>query len=429
MLRAWIKGSLVMIVSSAFFCSLPLISSALDILIEEDVLTLAQCIKIALQVHPDVVGAQKKVEAQESRVGQASSQNYPTLSASTNYARSSPAGGSVHSNYSSDVSLSQLVTDFGQRETQIDIQKENVTVTEFQANDRQRNIAYGVSEAYYGVLAAKRNVAVAEQTVEQFEEHLRQAQGFYEAGTAPRFDVTKAQVDLSTARLDLIKARSSLEIAWKTLNNAMGFMDAPSYDIADDMDFKVYEITKEEALERAMANRPDLKAQEHTAVSAQKSLRLAAKGQSPTLSAYAAYNFEGRDFPLDEGWNYGLSLSVPVFDGHLVEYKTKEAAANLEEVNLATESMKNDIILEVEQGYLSLIESEERVGVSELTVKQAEENLELALGRYEAGVGSPIEVTDATVALNDARRNYIQALYDYRMASMVLKSAMGESMP
>ena len=429
MLRAWIKGSLVMIVSSAFFCSLPLISSAQDIFIEEDVLTLAQCIKIALQVHPDVVGAQKKVEAQESRVGQASSQNYPTLSASTNYARSSPAGGSVHSNYSSDVSLSQLVTDFGQRETQIDIQKENVTVTEFQANDRQRNIAYGVSEAYYGVLAAKRNVAVAEQTVEQFEEHLRQAQGFYEAGTAPRFDVTKAQVDLSTARLDLIKARSSLEIAWKTLNNAMGFMDAPSYDIADDMDFKVYEITKEEALERAMANRPDLKAQEHTAVSAQKSLRLAAKGQSPTLSAYAAYNFEGRDFPLDEGWNYGLSLSVPVFDGHLVEYKTKEAAANLEEVNLATESMKNDIILEVEQVYLSLIESEERVGVSELTVKQAEENLELALGRYEAGVGSPIEVTDATVALNDARRNYIQALYDYRMASMVLKSAMGESMP
>ncbi len=429
MLRAWIKGSLVMIVSSAFFCSLPLISSAQDIFIEEDVLTLAQCIKIALQVHPDVVGAQKKVEAQESRVGQASSQNYPTLSASTNYARSSPAGGSVHSNYSSDVSLSQLVTDFGQRETQIDIQKENVTVTEFQANDRRRNIAYGVSEAYYGVLAAKRNVAVAEQTVGQFEEHLRQAQGFYEAGTAPRFDVTKAQVDLSTARLDLIKARSSLEIAWKTLNNAMGFMDAPSYDIADDMDFKVYEITKEEALERAMANRPDLKAQEHTAVSAQKSLRLAAKGQSPTLSAYAAYNFEGRDFPLDEGWNYGLSLSVPVFDGHLVEYKTKEAAANLEEVNLATESMKNDIILEVEQVYLSLIESEERVGVSELTVKQAEENLELALGRYEAGVGSPIEVTDATVALNDARRNYIQALYDYRMASMALKSAMGESMP
>lgn len=428
-MRAWIKGSLVIIVSSAFFCSLPLISSAQDIFIEEDVLILAQCIKIALQVHPDVVGAQKKVEAQESRVGQASSQNYPTLSASTNYARTSPAGGSVHSNYSSDVSLSQLVTDFGQRETQIDIQKENVTVTEFQANDRQRNVAYSVSEAYYGVLAAKRNVAVAEETVKQFEEHLRQAQGFYEAGTAPRFDVTKAQVDLSTARLDLIKARSSLEIAWKTLNNAMGFMDAPSYDIADDMDFKVYEITKEEALERAMANRPDLKAQEHSAVSAQKSLRLAAKGQSPTLSAYAAYNFEGRDFPLDEGWNYGLSLSVPVFDGHLVEYKTKEATANLEEVNLATESMKNDIILEVEQGYLSLIESEERVRVSGLTVKQAEENLELALGRYEAGVGSPIEVTDATVALNDARRNYIQALYDYRMASMALKSAMGESMP
>jgi outer membrane protein TolC len=270
---------------------------------------------------------------------------------------------------------------------------------------------------------------VAEDTVRQFEEHLRQAQGFYEAGTAPRFDVTKAQVDLSNARLELIKARSSLEIAWKTLSNAMGFADTPSYDIADDMDFKAYDITKQEALERAFENRPDLKAQETGEVTAQKSLELAARGDSPTLSAYAAYNFEGRDFPLDEGWNYGLSLSVPVFDGHLVEYRTKEAAANLEEVKLATSSLRNNISLEIEEGYLFLIEYGESVEVSRLMVRQAEENLELALGRYQAGVGSPIEVTDATVALNDARRNYVQALYDYRMAEIRLKSAMGENLP
>ena len=57
---------------------------------------------------------------------------------------------------------------------------------------------------------------------------------------------------MSNARLELIKARSSLEIAWKTLSNAMGFADTPSYDIADDMDFKAYDITKQEALVRAL---------------------------------------------------------------------------------------------------------------------------------------------------------------------------------
>jgi len=401
-----------------------------DALIREgDTLSLEQCINIAFQAHPDVIGAQKKVEAQRSVVGQVSSQNYPTLSASTNYSRSSPVGSSTRSDYSSDISLSQTITDFGKTKTQIGMEKENVTVTEFEASDKQRTIAYGVCEAYYGVLAAKRNVSVAEETVKQFEEHLKQAQGFYEAGTAPRFDVTKAQVDLSNARLELIKARSSLEIAWKSLNNAMGFMSAPSYDIADDMDFKVYEITKDEALQKALANRPDLKAQEHSAISAKESLKLAAKGMSPSLSTYAAYNFEGREFPLDEGWNFGITMDIPLFDGHLVRYKVKEAQANLEQIDLATESMKNDISLEVERGYLSLAEYGESVEVSKLAVKQAQENLDLALGRYQAGVGSPIEVTDATVALSDAKKSYIQALYDYRMAEITLKSAMGEKMP
>lgn len=429
-MRGLNKYLLAAVVVFALVVEGPQSSLGQDTLIKEgDTLSLEQCIKIALQIHPNVISAQKKVEAQQGVVGQVSSQNYPTLSASTNYSRSSPVGGGTRSDYSSDVSVSQLITDFGKTKTQIGMEKENVTVTEFEANDKQRNIAYGVCEAYYGVLAAKRNVAVAEDTVKQFEEHLNQAQGFYEAGTAPRFDVTKAQVDLSNAQLELIKARSSLEIAWKSLNNAMGFMDVPSYDIADDMDFKVYDITKDEALQKAMAKRPDLKAQEHSAVSAQESLKLAAKGLSPSLSAYAAYNFEGREFPLEEGWNFGITMDIPLFDGHLVQYRVKEAQANLEQVNSATESMKNDISLEIEQGYLSLVEYGESVEVSKLTVKQAQENLDLALGRYEAGVGSPIEVTDATVALNDAKKNYIQALYDYRMAEITLKSAMGESMP
>ena len=97
----------IFIYSAALFGPLP--SQAETSMIQEgDLLSLEQCIEIALQAHPDVMGAQKKVEAQESRVGQAMSQNYPELSASTNYSRSSPTGGSTRSNYSSDVSYLKL---------------------------------------------------------------------------------------------------------------------------------------------------------------------------------------------------------------------------------------------------------------------------------------------------------------------------------
>ena len=79
----------------------------------------------------------------------------------------------------------------------------------------------------------------------------------------------------------------------------------------------------------------------------------------------------------------------------------------------------------MQQAYLNLKEAEERLPAAELAVKQAEENLELANGRYEAGVGNPIEVTDAQVGLSNAKLSYIQALYDYKVALASLERAMG----
>jgi outer membrane protein TolC len=84
-----------------------------------------------------------------------------------------------------------------------------------------------VKQTYFGVLQAQRNRGVSGETVKQFELHLEQAKGFYEVGTKPKFDVTKAEVDLSNARLNLIRAENSLRIAIVNLNNAMGITEAP----------------------------------------------------------------------------------------------------------------------------------------------------------------------------------------------------------
>ncbi|MBI5039191.1 MAG: TolC family protein, partial [Nitrospirae bacterium] len=89
------------------------------------------------------------------------------------------------------------------------------------------------------------------------------------------------------------------------------------------------------------------------------------------------------------------------------------------------ELLRQNVFLEVQQSFLNLKEAEERIPAAELTVKQAEENFEIANGRYTAGVGNPIEVTDAEVALSNARRDYIQALYDYKIAQASLGKAMG----
>jgi outer membrane protein TolC len=350
------------------------------------------------------------------------------MDASASYARRSPASivERTYDDYTADVTLSQKIADSGRNAAQLRVQSEMTDASRNNFMDVTEQVSYGVREAYFGVLAAKRNVDVALEVVKQFEEHLRRAQGFYEAGVTPRFDVTKAQVDLSNAKLELIRAESALELAWRTLNNAMGMPNAPEYDIEEALVFEPYEISLDEAVSRAYSRRPDLKAREAQRRAAEGSVTVAAKGDATVMSLFAAYSFQGENFPLEEGWNTGLSVSIPLVDGGLVKNQVEEARANLQAAKADEESLRQKVLLEVQDSYLSLVESRERIAVAELGVKQAMENLELATGRYAAGVGSPIEVTDATVGYRDARNNYVQALYDYNVAHAALLKAMGE---
>ncbi len=142
-------------------------------------------------------------------------------------------------------------------------------------------------------MQARRNRDVSADTVKQFQQHLDQAKGFYEVGTKPKFDVTKAEVDLSNAKLNLIKAENALRLAVVTLNNAMGVPEAPEYILDDNLSFQKYNITFEEALDKAYKNRPDLKSIIARRQAADKSIDLAKTGYYPVLTGNAGYNWSG----------------------------------------------------------------------------------------------------------------------------------------
>jgi outer membrane protein TolC len=287
-------------------------------------------------------------------------------------------------------------------------------------------VVQGVKQTYFGVLQAKRNREVAEDTVKQFKQHLDQAKGFYEVGTKPRFDVIKAEVDLSTAKLNLIKAENAVRIAMVNLNNAMGVPDAPEYVLEDNLSYQKYEVTIEAALSRAFENRPDLLSARAKKQSAESSIDFAKANYYPFITGNAAYNWAGgRIAEQDHGWNVGATLTIPIFSGFLTKYQVEQAKANLNVLSANEESVRLTITLDVQQAYLNLKQAEESIPTAELGVRQAQENMDIANGRYAAGVGSPIEVTDAEVSLVNAKTAHIQALYDYKVAQANLEKAMG----
>ena len=413
-----------------------------------DVLTLNRCVDIALQHQPAVTAAQYNIKASESRVGEAQSAYYPQISAQGEYNRIKPLSSSTSSlssnvvsagvgtgsvgssqsfdQYTASAILSQTIFDFGKTPTQVGIQKLNLDASRADFDTTRAQTILSVKQAFYGILQAQRNFDVAKETVAQFTQHLDQAKGFYEVGTHPKFDVTKAEVDLSNAKLTLITAGNALRIAQVTLNNTMGIPDAPEYAVEDSLAYIKKEITMAQAIESALKNRPEIQATDLRVKASDESINLARTGYFPVITGNAAYNRESGDTSLrEEGWNAGVVITVPIFNGFLTHHQVQEsiATANAARANYAV--LTQNATLEVQQAFLNLRAAEERIPTAELGAQQAAENLEIATGRYAAGVGNPVEVTDAEVANTNAKTAYIQALYDYNVALANLDKAMG----
>jgi outer membrane protein len=413
----------------------PCNAGAEELIKKGDALDLQQCIEVALKKQPNIIAAMSAINVNQSRVGQAKSNYYPQINWSSNYSRiysksttASPrlSGGSdAYDQYQSNVTLSQNIYDFEKTSTQVKIQNLNLNSSRRDLENVLSQIVFGVKQAYFTVLQAKRNRDVAAETVQQFQQHLDQAKGFFEVGTKPKFDVTKAEVDLSNAKLNLIKGENAHRIARVNLNNAIGIPEAPEYAIVDDFGFQQYQITFADALKRAYASRADLQSTIAKKEAAERTIELQKKGYYPTLSGNAGYGFSGEAFPLDRGWTVGATLNFPLFSGLSTKYQVEEAKASLDVLKANEESLRQTIHLDVEQAYLNLQQASESISTTEITVRQATENLDLANGRYTSGVGSPIEVTDALVSLSNAKTAYISALYDYKVAQASTEKAMG----
>jgi outer membrane protein TolC len=114
-----------------------------------------------------------------------------------------------------------------------------------------------------------------------------------------------------------------------------------------------------------------------------------------------------------------------LFSGFLTRHQVAEARSNLYALRADEESVQQQILLDVRQAYLNLQAAEASISTAELGLRSAQENMDLANGRYEAGVGSPVEVTDAFAAFANAQVAYTGALYDYKIAQATIEQAMG----
>jgi len=394
--------------------------------------TLAECIEIALRQQPTLRAAAATVAAGRERVWQAAAAYLPQVSASYLASRRHASSESLIGNagtgrartfpfYTTGATLSQVLFDFGQNLELIHAAQALADALAADADTQHDTVVFNVQQAYFMLLAAYRLRDVAEETVAQNQKHLDLAEGRHDVGLAPRIDVTTAQVQLATAALNQVTARNNVSLGRETLRNAIGLLGPLDFDIVDSLEQPQTEVSDEEALDLAYANRPELRsiaAQEHADAERIKAIE---KDYLPKLTVNSNVTWSGARYPLQESWNFGGLVNLSVFNGGLTTAQVGEAKANLDNLRATEDALRQNVTLEVRQALLNLGQAAESIVVADKGLQQARENLSLAEGRYKTGVGNIIELTDAQVSLVTAEASRVQALVGYRTALATLE--------
>jgi outer membrane protein len=399
--------------------------------------SLGDCIDTALKKHPRMQIAASGVEAGKSREQQSVSRYLPQVKAGTGYTEDHQNGGAfgdtITKTYNTSLSVNQTIYDFGRTGNAYDSACLNTKSAELDAERVKQDVILKVKQAYFDLLQAGRLVHLAQKTLEQAENHLKQAEAFYRAGSKPIFDVTRAEVEMNSTHLDLINANNRKRIGCMTLNNAMGVDPEGPIEIEDSLESWPAVPSLKKIKAEALANRPDLLKAKSDIASAAARVQTEKAGYRPTLDLNGSYNWINgtTEMGVLEGdvgnsWNAGIALSVPLYEGGLTTGKVNEAKSNQQLIEAQRDMLRQTILIEVCQYYADMESARVRIKVMESSLKKASENFAIAQGRYEEGVGPYIDVTDAQVSSVKAETDFVQSLYDFQLAAAKLLHAMGK---
>lgn len=286
-----------------------------------------------------------------------------------------------------------------------------------------------VKTAYFAAKAQDELVTVTQASLDNTKAHLAQISAFVSAGARPEIDLAQVKAEVATAKLALVNAKNSAALARARLAQAMGvtglmnevLVDAPPGASPNE------ESALDSLVTSALSSRPEAE-QLKTSIDAQRLSLSAVKGTYwPTLSAQLTANAQARQLDnVVPNVNAQLSLSWPLYQGGLTQAQVAEGEAAVVAAEAQLEVLAQQVRLDVAQAQLDVRAAKEALEVSFEGKAAALERLRLAEGRYQAGAGNVIELSDAQVAATQAGAQVAQATFSLAAARARLEASLGE---
>jgi outer membrane protein TolC len=302
-----------------------------------------------------------------------------------------------------------------------------ITATKAETRGTKNQVADQVARAYLAAIRADASLATAKANLELSEALVKLANSQKAAGTGTGIEVVRAETQRANDRQGLLAAGNERDRTHLQLMKVLGLKLEGAVELTDGLSFKAVDApAPEQALKVAQTSRAELDAQREHESTARLNYSATKWERLPSVGFFGDYGTIGNGTEqLIPTRTYGLTLKVPIFDGARRDARRAESLSQLRVEQIRTRDLKEQIELDIRVALDALESAAAQVSAAKEGIELADRELQQARRRYEAGVATSIEVTDAQARVQRARENQINALFNYNLARIDLNTAMG----
>lgn len=307
----------------------------------------------------------------------------------------------------------------------------------FQLQEQTADIALQVRSAYYRARLAQELVGISQSSVEQAQRFLASERLRQESGVASELDVLRAEVSLANLQPPLVSAQNSAEVATLDLKRLTDIPLTQPVRLTTPLDVPTAAATADSSLgATALAQRAAIAAEERQVRIREEQVRIARSRYLPSVNLVVNYGkqlFPTTLLAFNQDWRTdftaGVQVSVPIFNGNRTAADVAQAQVTLNQERLRLTQLRENVQVEYERARGERERARVSIQARQRTVEQAQRVYDLTVLRYEQGLASQLEVSDARLSLLQARTNLAQAVSDFQIADATLARALGQTIP
>jgi outer membrane protein len=402
-------------------------------------LTRKQAEETALKNNPRVSISQLLALAQHQVVREARSAELPTVNGAitaekaldgSRISAGTLTASRVFTHAGAGGDFTQLITDFGRTHNLVLTQRLEEQAAHANSLATREEILLATDQAFYDALTAQAVLQVAKQTVNARQATETQVNQMTQNKLKSSLDLSFADVNLSQSKLLQLDAQNNADASMAALDSVLGLDHEVTYQLIDDANLDgAPPADFHPLIQSALAQRPDLQSLTFGEQSAQRFARAQWDQRLPSITAAGTVGtvpIRVDQFYTNNWWGgIGVNMNIPIFNGFLYSAEAKEAKFRAQADAERIRGLRDQIVRDVRTAWLQANNAYQRIGVTDELVKQANLALQLAQTRYQLGLSSIVELSQAQLQQTSAAIDNTNAQYEYRLALATLQYQVG----